>query len=88
MDNYLNFYTIFRLALLGNTIFVTVQLIKNLLHYKPYYDKIPTPIKGFLFAQGTALLERKFKQHRQDFVVNGLLLAVLIILNIILLFLT
>ena len=87
MDHF-NLYTIFRLALFGSTIYGTFQLIKNLLRYKPYYDKIPKSIKGFLFAKGGALLERKFQQHKQDFFLNGLLLAVLTILNVILFFLT
>lgn len=86
MDHFLNLYTIFRLALFGTTIYNIFQLIKNLLRYKPYYDKIPQGIKNFLFAKGGALLERKFQQHKQDFLLNGLLLAVLIILNIILFF--
>lgn len=87
MENYFNLYTIFRLGLFGSTIFGTVQLIKNLLRYKPYYDKIPKPIKGFLFTKGGALFERKLKQHKHDFIVNGVLLAVLITLNAILFFL-
>ncbi len=86
MENYINFYTIFRLALFGSTFYGTVQLIKNLLRYKPYYEKIPKPIKSFLFSKGGALLEKKFKQHKQDFLVNGILLAVLIILNLIVFF--
>ncbi len=86
MDHHPNFYTIFRLVLFGNTIYGSFQLIKNLLRYKPYYDKIPKPIKGFLFAKGGTLLEIKFKQHKQDFLINGILLAILIILNIILFF--
>lgn len=86
MENYFNLYSIFRLALFGTTVYGSLQLIKNLLRYKPYYDKIPKSIKVFLFAKGGALFERKFKQHQRDFVVNGLLLAVLIILNVILLF--
>ncbi len=86
MDNYFNLYSIFRLALFSSTIYGTFQLVKNLLRYKPYYDKIPKPVKGFLFATGGALIERKFKQHKRDFIINGLLLIVLINLNIILLF--
>lgn len=86
MENYFNLYSIFRLTLFGSTIFGTVQLIRNLLRYKPYYEQIPKPIKGFLFATGGALIERKFKQHKHDFIVNGVLLAVLICLNIILWF--
>lgn len=86
MENYFNLYSIFRLGLFGITFFGTVQLIINLLRYKPYYDKIPKPVKGFLFTTGGALFERKFKQHKHDFIVNGVLLAVLISLNIILWF--
>lgn len=86
MDNYFNLYTIFRLALFGSTLYGSIQLITNLLRYKPYYDKIPKPVKNFLFAKGGALLGRKFKQHKRDFLFNGLLLAVLIFLNVILLF--
>ena len=86
MENYFNLYSIFRLALFGITFYGTVQLIINLLRYKPYYDKIPKPVKGFLFATGGALIERKFKQHKHDFIVNGILLAVLMLLNIILWF--
>ena len=88
MENYLNFYTIFRLALLGSTIFGTVQLIKNLLRYKPYYDKIPQSVKSFLFRKGGVLLERKLRQHKQDFLLNGLLLIILIFFNITLFFFT
>ena len=84
MENYFNIYSIFRLTLFGITLYGTVQLILNLLRYKPYYDKIPKPVKGFLFATGGALIERKFKQHKHDFIVNGFLLVVLICLNIIL----
>ncbi|MBV6623561.1 MAG: hypothetical protein KI793_11590 [Rivularia sp. (in: Bacteria)] len=86
MENYFNLYTIFRLGLFGVTIYGTFQLIANLLRYKPYYDRIPKPVKGFLFATGGALIERKFKQHKHDFVINGVLLAVLIALNGILFF--
>jgi hypothetical protein len=86
MENYFNLYSIFRLALFSITFYGTVQLIINLLRYKPYYDKVPKPIKGFLFTTGGALLERKFKQHKHDFIVNGVLLAVLITLNAILFF--
>ncbi|MEM6753685.1 MAG: hypothetical protein AAF630_12005 [Cyanobacteria bacterium P01_C01_bin.38] len=86
MENYFNLYSLFRLGLFGITLYGTVQLIANLLRYKPYYDQIPKPLKGFLFATGGALIERKFKQHKRDFLINGILLAVLICLNIILWF--
>ncbi len=86
MENYFNLYSVFRLSLFAITFYGTVQLLINLLRYKPYYDKVPKPIKGFLFTTGGALFERKFRQHKNDFVVNGLLLAVLIILNVILFF--
>ena len=86
MENYFNLYSIFRLALFGITLYGTVQLVINLLRYKPYYDKIPRPVKGFLFATGGALIERKFKQHKHDFIVNCVLLLILMTLNIILFF--
>ena len=88
MENYFNLYSIFRLALFGITFYGTVQLIINLLRYKPYYDKIPKPLKGFLFATGGALIERKFKQHKHDFIVYGIHLAILMVLNTILWFFT
>lgn len=89
----LNFYSLFRLMLTAVTIYNIIDFIRTLLRYKPYYDRIPTPIKRFLFRQVQAQLQqspttlppffyRKLREHSRDFILNTVLLLVLIVLNV------
>ncbi|HIK12878.1 MAG TPA: hypothetical protein IGS52_21905 [Oscillatoriaceae cyanobacterium M33_DOE_052] len=77
----INIYRIFRLILLAFTLYNAIQLAINLIRYKPYYDQIPPTLKKYLLNQGGKLLGTKFKEHQQDFAINGILLAVLLCLN-------
>ncbi|MEB3273415.1 MAG: hypothetical protein ACO4AI_05530 [Prochlorothrix sp.] len=88
----LNVYSLFRLILTIVTLYNIGDLIRTLLRYKPYYDRIPQPVKQFLFRQIQAQIQqtnapppfvyRKLKEHRRDFILNTALLLLLIVLNL------
>ena len=88
----LNFYSLFRLILTGVTVYNIVDFIRTVLRYKPYYDRIPAPLKRFLFRQIQAQLQnpsapppfvyRKLREHSRDFVINTILLLILMGLNL------
>jgi hypothetical protein len=96
-----NLYTIFRLMITAVTLYNLVDGIQTILRYKPYYDRLPTFLKRFLFqtlqqqwqqqlqqpdTPAQAFVYRKIREHRRDLLINGMLLFVLISLNIILFF--
>lgn len=87
-----NLYSLFRLMLTAVTVYNLVDLVRTLLRFKPYYDRLPASVKRFLFRQiqaqlqqppaaGNAFLFRKLQEHRRDFVINSVLLVLLMILN-------
>jgi len=79
----MNIYTFYRLFLLCFTLYTFYQFARELLKYKPYYDKVPNWIKNYMFKSGGDFILNKFAQpqHRQDLIVNGILLLVLIVVN-------
>ena len=79
----INFYSIFRFVLLGFSLYSSIQLGINAVRYKPYYDRLPDFLKQYLLKQGSLVLSQKVKEHQRDFLINGLLLAVLLLLNLI-----
>ncbi|MGK7915970.1 MAG: hypothetical protein AB4038_10555 [Prochloraceae cyanobacterium] len=78
----MNFYTIYRLILLLITLYGLLQLTINLFKYKPYYEKIPVWMKNYIFHHGGKFLWKKLGEHRRDLIINGLLLAMLVFLDI------
>ena len=79
----IDFYTIFRLVLLGFTLYGAIQLGINALRYKPYYDRLPDFAKEYLAQNGFRFLGQKVKDHQRDFLINGVLLGVLLVLNLV-----
>ena len=84
----IDFYLIYRLVLLGFTIYGTINfliVIFKLLQYKEYYDRAPQFIKNYFIKKGNTIIKEQINQQQDDIVINGILLLVLVILNIILL---
>ena len=90
----MNVYTVYRLFLLGFTLYGLYQFTKELLKYKPYYDRVPNWIKKYILrsakkissplasASGKFILKKLAEpEHRKDLIINGILLIILIILN-------
>ncbi len=74
-------FIFFRLALLGLTLYNLVQFARTLLQFKPYYEKVPNPLKQYLLQKSKPFFGKKLKQHWQDFALNGVLLAILGLLS-------
>ncbi|MEM9246761.1 MAG: hypothetical protein AAGA67_13635 [Cyanobacteria bacterium P01_F01_bin.153] len=88
LENSFNFYTGFRLVLLGVTVYSGVDQVRTLLRYKAYYDKVPEFLKQPWLAksmvkQGKPLLVQTLKKHQRDFAINGILFGILVCLNIV-----
>ena len=86
----LNFYTLYRLILLGFTLGSIVQFVRQVLIYKSYYDRLPNVVKTTLQNQirkgrfpdsAKTLLKQNLDRHCQDLTINGLLLLALLVLN-------
>ncbi len=84
----INFYLVYRLILLGFTlygVFNFIIVLIKLLKYKEYYDKVPNFLKNYFAKKGTVIVENQFNQQKQPILTNAILLLILIILNFILL---
>lgn len=79
----MNVYTVYRFFLLAFTLYGLYQFTKELLKYKPYYDRVPNWLKKYLSRSGGNFIINKLSepQHRQDLIINGILVFVLIIVN-------
>ena len=74
-------FIFFRLALLGLAVYNLVQFARTLLRFKPYYEKVPDPLKRYLLEKGKPFFGKKLQQHWQDFALNGVLLVIFGILS-------
>ncbi|NEO94093.1 MAG: hypothetical protein F6K56_29390 [Moorea sp. SIO3G5] len=80
----INLYSWYRITLFILTTYGLIQLIITLLKYKPYYEKVPGFMKKYFLERGSLVLGKKLNESRHDLIINGLLLLVLVMLNIIL----
>lgn len=79
----IDLYSFFRLVLFGFTLYSAMQLAINALRYKPYCDRLPDFAKQYLLQKGSQFLGQKVKDHQRDFLINGVLLGVLLLLNMV-----
>ncbi len=81
----INFFALYRLILLAFTLAGIVQFVRQLLSYKPYYDRLPkfvkTALKNRISRGGGTWLGQQLEPHRRELIINAILLAVLIVLN-------
>lgn len=82
----MNLYSLYRITVFILTTYGLIQLIINLLKYKPYYEKVPGFMKKYFLDRGSLVLGKTLNESRHDLIINGLLLLVLVILNIIIWF--
>ncbi len=76
-----NVYWLFRLLLLVVTLYDGISVIRQILQYKQYYDKLPAFLQKYLKNQGSDILLKQAKNHRRDLMLNLILLVVLLGLN-------
>ena len=79
----MNVYFVYRLFILGFTLYGLYQFTKDLLKYKPYYERIPNWMKKYVWRASTQFVIDKIAepQHRKDLIINGILLIILVVIN-------
>jgi|GEM_PF-2887069 len=82
----MNFYTVYRWVLFGFTLYGTVEFIITVRKYKKFYDKTPALIKKYVVNKGSNILVKEVQKQKQDLIINGGLLGVLVSLNLIMFF--
>ncbi len=85
-DGNLNFYSLYRWAMLGITLFNVFNVVVSILKYKKYFDRLPFFLQRYLKDKTKKILGSKITESRQEIQTNLSLLGVLIILNIVLFF--
>ncbi|NJN72106.1 MAG: hypothetical protein HC799_04465 [Limnothrix sp. RL_2_0] len=78
------FYSIYRWALFGITIFNIYNVILSALEYKRYYDQLPLGLRRYLQDKTVRILGDKISKSHKELWQNLGLLVVLILLNIVL----
>lgn len=81
----MNIYLVYRLFLLGFTLYGLYQFTKEILKYEPYYKRVPNWMKKYLARSGSKFVVDKITepQHRKDLIINGILAGILVIINVI-----
>ncbi len=79
----MNFYSVYRWALLGVTLFNVFNVVMSALEYKQYYDKLPNGLRLYLQQKTVQILGDKISKNKKDLWINIALLVVLISLNIV-----
>lgn len=82
----LNFYALYRWAMLGITLFNIFNVTVSLLKYKQYFDRLPPFLKQYLQKKTKQILGEKLVENYREIKINLGLLGILIVLNIVLFF--
>ncbi|OKH15222.1 hypothetical protein [[Limnothrix rosea] IAM M-220] len=85
-DGNLNFYSLYRWAMLGITLFNVFNVVVSILKYKKYFDRLPFFLQRYLKDKTKKILGNKITESRREIQINLTLLGVLIMLNIALFF--
>ena len=82
----LNFYSLYRWAMLGITLFNIFNVTVSLLKYKQYFDRLPPVLKRYLQNKTKQILGDQLVENYREIKINLVLLVILIALNIVLFF--
>lgn len=78
----INILIFFRIGLIILTGYALIRLLKNLVTYKEYYDRLPNFLRKYLLDKGTVIIWNKVKKDKVNLITNGTLLGVLVVLNV------
>ena len=82
-----NFYSLYRWAMLGITLFNIFNVTVSILKYKKYFDRLPPFMRTYFQEKTKTILGSKLVDNYKEIRINLGLLGILIVLNIVLFFL-
>ncbi|AFY40051.1 hypothetical protein Lepto7376_3898 [[Leptolyngbya] sp. PCC 7376] len=82
----INFYSLYRWAMLGITLFNVFNVVVSILKYKRYFDRLPLFLQRYFQEKTKKILGNKLNDSHREIQINLGLLGILITLNIVLFF--